>query len=608
MLYEGTFKILKRSLGLLSRRERSRIGIVVLLQIAFGILDLIAVAIVGILGSLAITGVGSRKPGNRVSAALDFLGIEDLTLQKQVAILGIIAATLMTLKTIFTVIFSRKTVFFLSRRSAAISSRLVAKVLSQSLIQLQRKSMQQSLYAVTNGVDVIAMGILNTSTSMISDVSLLLILAMGLFIVDPTVAISTFIVFAIVAFALYKLMEVRAREIGVEQANLGIKNNEKILEVFSSYREVVVRDRRSFYVGEISDIRMRLANLTAERTFMPYISKYVIEVTLIVGALGIGALQFMTNDAPRAVAVLTVFLAASTRISPAILRLQQGAISIRASVGSAGPTLDLIDQLDALEEVQKSNAKLSLEHADFKPFVRLKDVSFSYPGAKNNAVKAANFDIESGQIVAIVGPSGAGKTTLIDILLGVILPDSGEITIGGERPLGAITRWPGALGYVPQDIVIINGTVRENVAMGYPRISASDELVWKALENSQLKEFVEGLDKKLDSSVGDRGTKLSGGQRQRLGIARALFTRPRLLVLDEATSALDGETEGNISKAINSLKGHVTVILIAHRLSTVKSADKVIYMQDGKIMASGTFDEVRNEIPNFDKQAKLMGL
>jgi ABC-type multidrug transport system fused ATPase/permease subunit len=608
MLYESTYGILKRSLGLLSRRERRRITLVVLLQISFGILDLIAVAIVGILGSLAITGVGSQKPGNRVSSVLNLLRIEDLTLQKQVAILGITAAVLMTLKTIFTVVFSRKTVFFLSRRSAAISSRLVAKVLSQSLVQLQQKSMQQSLYAVTNGVDVIAMGILNTSTSMISDVSLLLILAMGLFIVDPTVAISTFLVFAIVAFVLYKLMEVRARDIGVEQAKLGIRNNEKILEVFSSYREVVVRDRRSFYVDEISEIRMRLANLTAERTFMPYISKYVIEITLIVGALGIGALQFLTNDAPRAVAVLTVFLAASTRISPAILRLQQGAISIRASVGSAGPTLDLIDELDALEEVAKSSSNPSFNHEDFEPVIRVNDVTFSYPGAKSNAVKAVNFEVESGQVVAIVGPSGAGKTTLIDILLGVIVPNKGIISISGENPLEAISRWPGALSYVPQDIVIINGTIRENVAMGYPHIAASDELVWNALDIAQLREVVEGMEENLDASVGDRGTKLSGGQRQRLGIARALFTKPRLLVLDEATSALDGETEGNISQSIDSLKGQVSVILIAHRLSTVRSADKVIYMQGGEILSTGTFEEVRSQVPDFDKQAKLMGL
>jgi ABC-type bacteriocin/lantibiotic exporter with double-glycine peptidase domain len=156
--------------------------------------------------------------------------------------------------------------------------------------------------------------------------------------------------------------------------------------------------------------------------------------------------------------------------------------------------------------------------------------------------------------------------------------------------------------------MISNGTIRENVCMGYPIQVAKDELVWEAVEIAQLAEAVKQLPKQLDSQVGDRGTKISGGQRQRLGIARAMFTKPLLLVLDEATSSLDGETEANISDAIHAMRGKVTVILIAHRLSTVKSADLVVYMEAGKVISTGSFDFVRNEVPNFDYQAKLMGL
>ncbi|CAN2170921.1 MdlB ABC-type multidrug transport system, ATPase and permease components [Candidatus Nanopelagicaceae bacterium] len=601
---------LRRSLKLLSKNEQKRIFLVILLQIAFSILDLIAVAIVGILGSLAITGVGSRKPGNRVEMVLNFLGLQNQTLQTQAAILGIAAASLMILKTIFTVIFARKTVFFLSRRSAIISSRLVARVLSQSLVQMQQKSMQQSLFSVTNGVDIITMGILNTSIIMISDIALLIILSAGLFFVDPTIAFSTFFVFGAVGFILYKLMEVRAREIGQEQTKLAIKSNERILEVLNSFREILVRGRRGYYVDEIERIRLSLANLTAERAFMPNISKYVIEITLVIGSLCIGAVQFATNDAPRAVAVLSVFLAASTRISPAVLRLQQGAIAIRASIGSSGPTLDLIEQLERYSPIEKivEGSEIKISHDGFKSTVRLKEVSFSYPGSKKMAIEHASLEISEGEIIAIVGPSGAGKTTLVDILLGVISPDSGSVRISNLEPQSAVVQWPGAISYVPQDVVITNGTIRENVAMGYPQALATDDLVYRALDTAQLKNLVQGLDLGLENYVGDRGAKLSGGQRQRLGIARALLTNPKLLVLDEATSALDGETENQISSAINKLKGSVTVILIAHRLSTVRSADRVIYMQNGKILAEGSFEEVRENVPNFDEQARLMGL
>ena len=208
----------------------------------------------------------------------------------------------------------------------------------------------------------------------------------------------------------------------------------------------------------------------------------------------------------------------------------------------------------------------------------------------------------------MVGPSGAGKTTLVDLILGVLRPDEGEIKLSGHSPSVAIETWPGALAYVPQDVMISNGTVRNNVALGFPIEEATNELVNDALRIGQLIEFVEQLPEGLDTYVGDRGTRISGGQRQRLGIARAMFTKPHFLVLDEATSSLDGETEANISDSIQSMRGLVTVVMIAHRLSSVRHADVVLYLEAGEILASGTFEEVRNKIPNFDKQAQLMGL
>ena len=341
---------------------------------------------------------------------------------------------------------------------------------------------------------------------------------------------------------------------------------------------------------------------------MPNISKYVFEVAIVVGSLLISAIQFVTNDEARAVATLSIFFAASMRIAPAILRVQQSSLSIRGNTGLAGSTLDLIDTLGISEIEWKEDENIDFLHEGFNSYIQLHNVTLSYPGKDHRAVNNVSITIQPGDVVALVGPSGAGKTSIIDLMLGIIEPDEGSVLINGLKPLDAISTWPGAIGYMPQDVMISNGTVRENVMLGYPPDKKYEAKVLSALKVAQLIDFINELPHGLEQQMGDRGTRISGGQRQRLGIARAVFNKPKLLVLDEATSALDGITESQISDAIQKLGEEVTVVMIAHRLSTVLAANKVIYMSKGEIIAQGTFDEVRESVPDFDRQAELMSL
>lgn len=598
----------KMAVNTLGRNDQRKVLIVVLLQVFLGGLDLIGVATVGVLGSLAIRGIQSTPPEGKVGQILSFLNLDAMSFQTQVTILGLTAAALLIIRTVLSVVFTRKILFFLSRRGARLSADLVAKLLSQNLDLIQQRSVHQNLYSVTSGVSVIAVGIIGTAVMIVSDAILLIMMSLGLFLVDPLVAFISFVVFGGIGIILYQLMHVRAGKLGVRDSQLSIDSNQKITEVLKTYREAVVRDRRTFYVEQIAQIRFQLAETIAEISFMPNISKYTLESTVVIGALVISAVQFLMQDAATAVATLAVFLAAGSRIAPALLRIQQGFLTIKVSLSTATPTFELIRELEGQSVSTSYTREPCFSHRGFDPRIDVENISFTYLNSNRPTIQNVSFRLKPGDTLAVVGPSGAGKTTLTDLLLGVLEPDSGEIFISGKHMNRVVSEWPGSVSYVPQEVAVVNGSVRENIMLGFQDATEHDSQVWACLETANLRKYVEEMPEGLDTQIGDSGLILSGGQRQRLGIARALFTNPKLLVLDEATSALDAETEDFISQALMKLKGHASLVIVAHRLSTVRTADLVLYMERGKVEFAGTFEEVRTAVPNFDKQARLMGL
>lgn len=598
----------KMAVNTLGRSDQRKVLIVIFLQVFLGGLDLLGVAIVGVLGSLAIRGIQSTSAEGKVGQILKVLQLDSVSFQHQVTILGLTAAALLIVRTVLSVLFTRKILFFLSRRGANLSAQLVAKLLSRNLDLIQQRSVQQNLYSVTSGVSVIAVGIIGTAVMIVSDAILLIMMSLGLFFVDPLVAAISFIIFVGIGIVLYQLMHVRAGNLGILDSKLSIASNQKITEVLRTYREAVVRDRRLYYVEQIAQIRSQLSETIAEISFMPNISKYTLESTVVFGALLISAAQFLMQDAATAVATLAVFLAAGSRIAPALLRIQQGFLTIKVSLSTAIPTFELIHELENQVVSTTYRSEPSFSHEGFIPNIKADRVTFAYLSNKKPIIQNVSFDLKPGDTLAVVGPSGAGKTTLTDLLLGVLNPDHGEILISGGQISNVVAQWPGSISYVPQEVAVINGSVRENIILGFANSNEYDAQVWRCLEIANLKRYVEEMSEGLNTQIGDSGLILSGGQRQRLGIARALFTNPKLLVLDEATSALDAETEDMISRALTQLKGEASLVIVAHRLSTVRNADLVIYMERGEIISAGTFEEVRSAVPNFDKQAKLMGL
>jgi len=594
-------------LKFMSSRDRFILVIVTGMTIFLALLDLFGVLLVGVIGSLSLTGISNRSSGERVTGVLQLLKIDELDFESQIVIIGLIASILLVIKTIFSLFLFRKVLFFMARRSAALSSSLISKYFTIPVSEINQRSVQTSIYALTSGVNAIMVGVIGASVALISDVALLIVLGIGLLFIDPISAISTIFIFGLLTSILYKSISKRVQGFGERQGVLNIESSQRIFEAISAYRELLVRDRRDFYAQQIGGLRHKLADGVASISFMNNISKYILEIILVFSALILAYYQFATSTAFRAAVTITIFIAASTRIIPAILRLQQGLLGMKVHLAEAKPTISLIEELSKIPSKELNLKGLSRSHSYFSPKVVASNISFSYEHGKN-VLKDVNFQVEPGEFVAIVGESGAGKTTLIDILLGALDAQSGFVEISDIPPRSSFSKWPGAVSYIPQDCPVINGTIKDNLGLGYPPYEISDEYCWESLRLARLDEFVKSLPNQLETQVGDRGTRLSGGQRQRLGIARSLITNPKLLILDEATSSLDGITESEISESLRGLKGEITLIVIAHRLSTVVDADRIYYMRGGIVVGEGTFSHLKNNHPEFLTQAKLMGL
>ncbi|QUY63681.1 Multidrug ABC transporter ATPase [Gulosibacter molinativorax] len=325
------------------------------------------------------------------------------------------------------------------------------------------------------------------------------------------------------------------------------------------------------------------------------------EIVFILTIAALTFVLFATSSAEAALSTLGVFAAASVRLLPMLNGLSGTMTMIR--IGQPGLHLlaEEVERLDSVEEYQETPRTSERYRGD----IEIDNVVFQFEDASEPVVNGVSMDIRDGEMVALVGSSGAGKSTVLDLLIGLFEPTRGEIRCGGRRIDDDPAAWNLSLAIVPQDVFLIDDSIRRNIAFGDRESEINDERMQVAIEAAQLGQLISELEDGLDTRVGERGVRLSGGQRQRLGIARALYREPSVLILDEATSALDNATEALIAETIETLKGKLTIIVVAHRLSTVKNADRIYFMKDGKVESEGTFGDLTTTNSDFAKLVEL---
>lgn len=421
---------------------------------------------------------------------------------------------------------------------------------------------------------------------MLSEAIVSVALVATIFIIDWKMTTFVAAMMGITMLVISKIVKPIMKRAGIESQKSTATTNKWLLQGINGIKEIKVSKKERFFEENYKLSGQKLIHSEKINTVVSNIPRLLIEMVSVCSMLSLIAIEIMMGrEIETLVPTLGAFAMAAVKLMPSANRIV-GAIS---SVSYSMPAVDkLLEHLNALEEFEKNGITYdSVKKTDIDLIiddkVELKKITYHYPNTKKNVLEGASMIIPVGKSVGIVGTSGAGKTTAVDILLGLLKPQAGNVLVDDVDVMNDYQGWLSHIGYIPQMIFMLDSSIRANVAFGVNPEDIDDEQVWHCLEEAQLADFVRGLPDGLDTTIGERGVRISGGQRQRVGIARALYENPDMLLFDEATSALDNETEAAIMESINSLHGKKTMVIIAHRLQTIEGCDIVYRVNEGKI-------------------------
>ena len=509
-------------------------------------------------------------------------------------------------KDVFAVFFRRWQWRFMAHQEVGVSVMMLRHYLTGPYTWHLAKNTGHKVWTVNTAVSIGYSGVLAAALGAVTEILTTTFILVSLAVYAPLTTAGAVVYFALGAFIIQRFLRPRVLESSRLNRDATQRISESSLQALSSGKEVKLGNASELFVGEYEQARRQSADAYARANFLAEVPKYVLEILFV---LGLGLLAFSASvqgSRSDTLVLLGIFAAAGSRVLPSAARLLTATNAMRFA---REPLEHLIRERRQLDVARNHEFSRVVTDKIPKGDIVISGVEFSYPSRPDQLVlKGVDVTLPAGRSIALVGASGAGKSTLVDLLLGLLGPTAGTITAGGIEIHDNLPGWQRQLAVVPQDVVLFDSSLRANIVFEMPvHPKKLSEVVAKA----QLTDLVEELPEGLDSLVGERGGNLSGGQRQRIGVARALYRRPDLLVLDEATSALDNETERRLTETVQSLHGEITMVIVAHRLSTVRHCDQVLFMSDGRVASQGSFDEVvatNQEFAHLVRLGNLQGL
>jgi ABC-type multidrug transport system fused ATPase/permease subunit len=601
-------KAIKASLAFMWPKERSKWFFLTTFRALLSFLDLAGILAIGfIIASTAIFLTSGSDPNRVINVGgIEIPAVNAVSLPWVSA--GVIVLFLS--KAVFSLLLTRASALFIAKIESRAAKEIVEISLGSDLTTARFRSREEVAFAVQVGAPSAFTVLFNQVGTIVAEGALFIVVAAGFFFVDPIITIAAIAYFGLIAWAIQFFVGTLMNRAGERLKSGTILANATISDLMSVFRELSVLGKRDVYISRVYKHRSETSMNGAVQYFLSGMPRYVIESALLVGLALFVVAQALSGDIVASAATIGVFLSGGFRLTAAMLPLQSALLTIKGVVPQANAAHEILrgrNNSFGIHDASKSKqpARLEIQNPGEGVAVEFRGVSFTYPGQAEPTLSDVSFEIKPGSQVALIGPSGAGKSTIADVMCGLLSPSKGEVSLSLENGEISNDSLP-SVSYVPQRPSLVSGSIVSNVALGVENDFVDESRVMECLSRAHLLEVIDALPEGIHSDLGKLQDSLSGGQAQRLGLARALYTCPSLLVMDEATSALDAESESEIAKALNELRGSVTVVLIAHRLNTIQHADQVFLIEQGKVSDHGKFKQLLSRNENVRRLVDLM--